>query len=280
MGRAEGSQRLEREYSTTRPPPPPHTTFHAIPLAPTLMLRNLTRRATGAGASPSKPPSTAGYDALFESHKEADEETIAPEGIERLCEAMGVDPSNVLLLVLAWTLDATTMGYISREEWNKGRATLGGAASAPVLTTALEGRLRAVHADPTQLRSLWLFAHAFCREGSRKNVDLCSACAMIGMVLRPLFEAHVDSLLLFLEHHEPVQKRGLSKDEWAMVFAHPPISPICRTPFFPYLTFYSSFLRPPRSSRADAPPSPSKRPRSPPRSSRRDSSSLARRHHP
>ena len=205
------------------------------------MLRNLTRRATGAGASPSKPPSTAGYDALFESHKEADEETIAPEGIERLCEAMGVDPSNVLLLVLAWTLDATTMGYISREEWNKGRATLGGAASAPVLTTALEGRLRAVHADPTQLRSLWLFAHAFCREGSRKNVDLCSACAMIGMVLRPLFEAHVDSLLLFLEHHEPVQKRGLSKDEWAMVFAHPPISPICRTPLFPYLTFYSCF---------------------------------------
>ena len=63
-------------------------------------------------------------------------------------------------------------------------------------------------------------------------------------------------------------------------FAHPPISPICRTPFFPYLTFYSSFLRPPRSSRADAPPSPSKRPRSPPRSSRRGSSSLARRHHP
>lgn len=183
------------------------------------MLRNLTRRATGAGASPSKPPSTAGYDTLFEIHKEVDEETIAPEGIERLCEAMGVDPSNVLLLVLAWTLDATTMGYISREEWNKGRATLGGAASAPVLTTALEGRLRAAHADPTQLRSLWLFAHAFCREGSRKNVDLCSACAMIGMVLRPLFEAHVDSLLLFLEHHEAVQKRGLSKDEWAMMLA-------------------------------------------------------------
>ena len=27
------------------------------------------------------------------------------------------------------------------------------------------------------------------------------------------------------------------------VFAHSPISPICRTPLFPYLTFYSCFSR-------------------------------------
>ena len=26
-------------------------------------------------------------------------------------------------------------------------------------------------------------------------------------------------------------------------FAHPPISPICRTPLFPYLTFYSCLAR-------------------------------------
>ena len=31
-----------------------------------------------------------------------------------------------------------------------------------------------------------------------------------------------------------------------ILVSHPPVSPICRTPFFPYLTFYSFFsLRPP-----------------------------------
>ena len=35
-------------------------------------------------------------------------------------------------------------------------------------------------------------------------------------------------------------------DERLLFFAHPPISPICRTPLFPYLTF--SFFRSDRSA--------------------------------
>ena len=33
-----------------------------------------------------------------------------------------------------------------------------------------------------------------------------------------------------------------SEEEVIVFFAHPPISPICRTPLFPYLTFYSCFF--------------------------------------
>ena len=38
----------------------------------------------------------------------------------------------------------------------------------------------------------------------------------------------------------------LDADGKVFVFAHPPISPICRTPLFPYLTVYSCFFSSPR----------------------------------
>ena len=47
-----------------------------------------------------------------------------------------------------------------------------------------------------------------------------------------------------MQHPSPSTFIGSGKvDELfdkVFVFAHPPISPICRTPLFPYLTFYST----------------------------------------
>ena len=45
------------------------------------------------------------------------------------------------------------------------------------------------------------------------------------------------------ETSPPLATASLYSSE-VFVFAHPPISPICRTPLFPYLTVYSSFFRP------------------------------------
>ena len=49
-----------------------------------------------------------------------DSEVIGPEGVERLCVGMGVDPMDPVTLVLAWKMDAKQMGYFTRKEWNKG----------------------------------------------------------------------------------------------------------------------------------------------------------------
>ena len=40
------------------------------------------------------------------------------EGMERLCSALSVDPSDLQVLVLAWKLQATQMCQFTREEWH------------------------------------------------------------------------------------------------------------------------------------------------------------------
>lgn len=43
-----------------------------------------------------------------------------PEGMEKFCEDLGVDPENVVMLVIAYKMGAKQMGFFTQEEWVKG----------------------------------------------------------------------------------------------------------------------------------------------------------------
>ncbi|MBV96683.1 DCN1-like protein 4, partial [Eschrichtius robustus] len=45
------------------------------------------------------------------------DDVVGPEGMEKFCEDIGVEPENVVMLVLAWKLDAQNMGYFTLQEW-------------------------------------------------------------------------------------------------------------------------------------------------------------------
>ena len=70
--------------------------------------------AAGAGSRASN------IEGLFSSYKEPDEDKIGPEGIMQLCADMGIDASDVRLLILAWQLRASEQGYFSHAEWVEG----------------------------------------------------------------------------------------------------------------------------------------------------------------
>uniref|UniRef100_A0A8C7E3U8 DCN1-like protein n=1 Tax=Naja naja TaxID=35670 RepID=A0A8C7E3U8_NAJNA len=52
------------------------------------------------------------------------DDVVGPEGMEKFCEDIGVEPENVAMLVLAWKLDAQNMGYFTLQEWLKGMTSL------------------------------------------------------------------------------------------------------------------------------------------------------------
>lgn len=160
---------------------------------------------------------STGYTDLFEQFKSADECSIGPDGVEQLCTAMRVEPSDVLVLVLAWVLRTSQMGYISREEWTSGAARLGAISSAGALRQELEAIHKQALADIERLRDLHLFTHKFCREGTRKNIDVQSAKIMLSIVLEPLFGEHVQSLTTFMDTKTSLAKTGVSLDEWMMI---------------------------------------------------------------
>ncbi len=134
---------------------------------------NRMRKGSSSGASKkAAPPSTVFYEELFNKFKDSDEASIGPAGMERLCKALSVDPSDVLMLVLAWCLNAGQMGYFSREEWLSGLDKLGSITSE----AELKERLEQIHAttlrEADALRELHQFTHKFCREERKKNIDV------------------------------------------------------------------------------------------------------------
>ena len=53
-----------------------------------------------------------------------DPDTLGPEGMEKFCEDIGVEPENVVMLVLAWKMNAHQMGFFSQQEWLRGLVEL------------------------------------------------------------------------------------------------------------------------------------------------------------
>ena len=49
---------------------------------------------------------------------------IEPEGMEELCKAIGVQPDDIVMLILAQKLNAQNMGFFTLEEWTKGMQSL------------------------------------------------------------------------------------------------------------------------------------------------------------
>ncbi|GFS52599.1 DCN1-like protein 5 [Trichonephila clavipes] len=49
-----------------------------------------------------------------------DPDVIGPEGMEKFCEDIGVEPENIVMLVLAWKMEAKQMGFFSKSEWLRG----------------------------------------------------------------------------------------------------------------------------------------------------------------
>ncbi|KAK7807960.1 hypothetical protein U0070_003032 [Myodes glareolus] len=71
------------------------------------------------------------------------DDVVGPEGMEKFCEDIGVEPENVVMLVLAWKLDAQNMGYFTLQEWLKGMTALQAVESAS-LTSPMVGGLSVV----------------------------------------------------------------------------------------------------------------------------------------
>ena len=44
--------------------------------------------------------------------------------MEKFCEDIGVEPENLVMLVIAWMLDAKQMGFFTHTEWMNGMTKL------------------------------------------------------------------------------------------------------------------------------------------------------------
>lgn len=90
-----------------------------------------------------------------------DPDTLGPEGMEKFCEDIGVEPENVVMLVLAYRMNARQMGFFTLSEWLKGFSELQ-CDSISKVQQKLE-YLRNQLNDPHTFKGIYRYAYDFAR---------------------------------------------------------------------------------------------------------------------
>ncbi|XP_052437531.1 DCN1-like protein 5 isoform X1 [Carassius gibelio] len=139
------------------------------------------------------------------------DDIVGPESMEKFCEDICVEPENIVMLVLAWTLEATKMGFFTKEEWLKGMTSL-----HCDCTERLQGKLdymRSQLNDPVLFKNIYRYAFDFARDKDQRSLDMDTAKSMLALLLGrtwPLFP-------VFHQFLEQSKYKVVNKDQWCNV---------------------------------------------------------------
>ena len=108
-----------------------------------------------------------------------DSDTLGPEGMEKFCEDIGVEPENVVMLVLAYKMNARQMGFFTLSEWLKGLSELQ-CDSISKIQQKLE-YLRNQLNDPHTFKGIYRYAYDLLETKIKevwiwKLQELCYSC--------------------------------------------------------------------------------------------------------
>uniref|UniRef100_A0A0B6YU73 Defective in cullin neddylation protein n=1 Tax=Arion vulgaris TaxID=1028688 RepID=A0A0B6YU73_9EUPU len=149
--------------------------------------------------------------AWFYEYTAPNEETLGPEGMEKFCEDIGVEPENIVMLALAFKLNAKNMGFFTFDEWMKGMTELQ-CDTIEKLQNRLD-YLRALLNDPPLFKNIYRFAFDFARDKDQRSMDIETAKEMLSLVLGknwPLFS-------YFHQFLEQAKYKVINKDQWCNI---------------------------------------------------------------
>lgn len=140
-----------------------------------------------------------------------DPDTLGPEGMEKYCEDIGVEPENVVMLVLAWKMGAHNMGFFTMQEWLRGLTDL-----QCDTVHKLQGKLdylRSLLNDQTLFKSIYRYAYDFARDKDQRSMDVETGKAMLQLLLGRRWPL-LPSFCSFLDRSS---YRVLNKDQWCNI---------------------------------------------------------------
>lgn len=150
--------------------------------------------------------------ALFQEYTSVDDpKMMGPDGMEKFCEDIGVEPENIVMLVLAWKMGAKHMGFFSEEEWLHGLTSLQ-CDSIQKIQGKLD-YLRSLLNDPNQFKSIYRYAYDFARDKDQRSMDMATAKAMLQLLLGK----HWPLCASFHQFLEQSKYRVINKDQWCNV---------------------------------------------------------------
>jgi len=150
--------------------------------------------------------------AWFQEYTSADDpELLGPEGMEKFCEDVGVEPENIVMLVLAWKMDAKQMGFFTLQEWSRGLSELQ-CDTVQKLQLKLD-YLRSLLNEPVTFKNIYRYAYDFARDRDQRSLDMDTGKAMLQLLLGKHWPLY-GSFHAFLEQSK---YKVINKDQWCNI---------------------------------------------------------------
>ena len=174
-----------------------------------------------ADSSPSKTTNTSSKDSTrstlelyFEKYKDTTEDAILAEGVESFCEDLGVDPTDFIVLVLAWKFQASEMCRFTREEFMNGCQKLK-AMDAKGLKKRFPDLIKETNESDKSFKELYQFTFTFGLDHASGQRALPSDMAI---QLWELLFTHKKHPLLsrWLEFLQTNDTKAITRDTWNM----------------------------------------------------------------
>jgi DCN1-like protein 1/2 len=148
---------------------------------------------------------------LFEKYKDPSEDAILVEGTEEYCNDLEVDPTDVIMLIIAYHLDSENMCEFTRENWIKGWTSLG-CDSIESMKNKIPS-LRDELNDPETFKKIYRFAFLFGRQETQRSLELGIAIGLWQILLPDKFK-HLELWCNYLQNE---YKRAISRDTWNLL---------------------------------------------------------------
>eukprot|EP00118_Oscarella_pearsei_P025631 m.308498 g.308498 ORF g.308498 m.308498 type:complete len:295 (+) comp44118_c0_seq1:107-991(+) len=151
-------------------------------------------------------------DAYFARYKDEEEDRILADGVECFCSELSVDPTEFVVLAIAWKFEADEMCAFSRREFVGGCRRLG--VYSP---ETLRGKFDQLELEAVaNFKDLYRFTFGFGLDKSmgQRSLPLAIAIPLWRLVYsRGTPSAMLDSWCAFLETN---QVKGIPRDTWNM----------------------------------------------------------------
>ncbi|XP_026473300.1 DCN1-like protein 4 [Ctenocephalides felis] len=140
-----------------------------------------------------------------------DPDTLGPEGMEKFCADIGVQPEDITMLVLAYKMSARDMGFFTKVEWMRGFTEL--QCDSPSKMSGIIESLKTMLNNNLTFKGIYRYAYDFARDKDQRSMDTDTAIAMLNLLLGSRWSLHSE-FSRFIEHSK---YRVINKDQWCNI---------------------------------------------------------------
>lgn len=138
-------------------------------------------------------------------------DVLGPDAMEQFCKDICVEPENVVMLVIAYKMNARQMGFFTQAEWQKGLTELQ-CDSAIKLQSKLE-YLKSLMNDPNVFKNIYRYAYDFARDKDQRSMDIETAKAMLNLLLGKQWIMYPE----FAQFLHQSKYKVINKDQWCNI---------------------------------------------------------------